>query len=415
MPIPANCHPDNAKDATLTVYNPTTHEVWTTWRTSTPAQNAPGCTTTLPWGDHCYGDGRWHFYGGGVIRDITKNPGYFDYASVPGFSTTTWGTSATSTVNAARTVLVSEVLNGYIPHAVAVASSAALNCQFYDRWPSQRNDGNNTAAPPTCIPEGTFFRIDPTVNLQALNLPKFTLMVAQAAQRYGLCVCESTGGGPSLQVEDSTQYGFDAWDSSTLLYGQFRYTAMRAFPWALLQAIAAPTRFHTATQVASTTSSAPARGAARSPVTVNVAVASADGHAVPGAVYLSDAGGAQVASAMLSGASPAHAALTFTPWTPGTCTYTVSYGGDQTVKPSTATVTVTVIAAHTAIASRAFKRSKHHNKTKVRKRRHRTTARPVTRRRPSHHARTRHARGWTRRKTHAADPRVSLTVRRHLQ
>jgi Bacterial Ig-like domain (group 3) len=345
VPIPLGCEPDATTDATMTVYDPSTHQLWTTWQTSTPVENEPGCTDTLPWGHACYGDGQWHFNWGGEIANVTTSPGYFDYQSLPGSSSPSWGTSATSTVNAARTILASEVLSGTIPHAVALASSASLNCADDNRWPAQRNDGISLSALPGCIPEGTFFRINPAVNLASLNLPTFTLMVAKAAQQYGICLCESTSGGPTLQMENTTQYGYDAWTASALLFGQCRWEAMRSFPWADLQVIAAPTRVDGSSGPASSTITATPTSAtvpAGSPVQVNLSVNSASGAAAPGAVYLRNASGTQLQAAMLNdAAAPSTATLSITPPAPGTYTYTIAYGGDETVLPSSATVTVT--------------------------------------------------------------------------
>lgn len=355
IPLPANATPNSGTDGVLSVYNPSTTELWTMWRVSTPQQNAVGCTQPLPWGQPCWADGHWHAVGGAIAGSIRFSPGYFDYQSLPGATTTNSGTSATSNINPARQVLASEVLNGHIGHAVAVASAVTGNCETTNSWPAQRNDGSSTAPPPGCIPEGTFFRLDPTLNLcdeqhdtcgpGTTKLPTFTYLVAQAAQRYGLCVCESTQGGPTLQTENTTQYGYNAWTSQYLLFGQTKSSVLRSFPWASLQAVAAPTRYDTGlTQVASTTTATPATTAAAAgqPVSVAVTVTASDGRTVPGAVYVSGSNGTQLQSALLGSATGGGAGtVSVTPPAPGTYTYTISYGGDQTVKPSSASVTVT--------------------------------------------------------------------------
>ncbi len=41
------------------------------------------------------------------------------------------------------------------------------------------------------LPEGAHLRLDPNLNLAALHLPKLTLMMAEAAQRYGIFVRDS--------------------------------------------------------------------------------------------------------------------------------------------------------------------------------------------------------------------------------
>ena len=41
---------------------------------------------------------------------------------------------------------------------------------------------------PRLDPEGAHLRLDPRLNLAALNMPPLTLMMAEAAQRYGIIV-----------------------------------------------------------------------------------------------------------------------------------------------------------------------------------------------------------------------------------
>ena len=43
-----------------------------------------------------------------------------------------------------------------------------------------------------CIPEGAHLRLDPTLNIPALHLPKFVQMMAEAAQTYGIIVRDQT-------------------------------------------------------------------------------------------------------------------------------------------------------------------------------------------------------------------------------
>jgi hypothetical protein len=57
--------------------------------------------------------------------------------------------------------------------------------------PAQRTDGWVTA--PDSIPEGTHLRLDPNLDLASLKLPRFTLMLAEAAQKYGIFVRDTAG------------------------------------------------------------------------------------------------------------------------------------------------------------------------------------------------------------------------------
>ena len=52
--------------------------------------------------------------------------------------------------------------------------------------PAQRSDG--TSSSPLSLPEGAHLRLDPSLDLAKLHLPRLTLMIAEAAQRYGIFV-----------------------------------------------------------------------------------------------------------------------------------------------------------------------------------------------------------------------------------
>ena len=43
------------------------------------------------------------------------------------------------------------------------------------------------------LPEGAHLRLNPNLNLAALHLPRLTLMIAEAAQRYGIFVRDGQG------------------------------------------------------------------------------------------------------------------------------------------------------------------------------------------------------------------------------
>ena len=65
-------------------------------------------------------------------------------------------------------------------------------------FPAQRADGDSTAD--TAIPEGTRFRLPASLNIDALNLPRQTAMMAKAAQKYGIVVATARRGG--FRAED---------------------------------------------------------------------------------------------------------------------------------------------------------------------------------------------------------------------
>jgi hypothetical protein len=91
---------------------------------------------------------------------------------------------------------------GHIDHALSLGLPETSSLVY--SWPAERTDGN--VAEPQAIPEGTHFRLDPSLDLSKLHIPRFTWILAVAAQRYGLVVHDRS----SLVVlwgEDPTQYG----------------------------------------------------------------------------------------------------------------------------------------------------------------------------------------------------------------
>ena len=96
-------------------------------------------------------------------------------------------------------MLLDELKTGRIDHALAINLPAPRAGMF--AWPAQRTDGTG---PPTALPEGARLRLDPTVDVSSLHLPKLTRMIALAAQRYGLVVRDQTHHGISLFGEVPT-------------------------------------------------------------------------------------------------------------------------------------------------------------------------------------------------------------------
>jgi Bacterial Ig-like domain (group 3) len=341
VPIPANAKEAVGTDGHMTIYQPSTNSLWEFWQATSPAQNAPG----LPaWSS--YGDSQWHASWGGAMNNVSHSPGYYDDYSWPGKSTTSWGSTATSLPVIGGIPLISELESGHIDHALGIALPSSLICApTRNVWPAQRDDGSNTTS--GCVPEGTHLRINPSLNLSTLHLSPFALMMATAAQKYGMIVRDqSCSCSPRFYVEDPTQYGTNPYTGSTGLFDGLSASAvMQNFPWAQTQVL--PMSWHRSMTAATTTttmSAPPASLNAGQQVTVNATVSASTGSTVPGAVYLQD-GGKTVDTTLLSRGT---AKLSMTLSSVGQHTLAVVYGGDENAKPSTsASVTVTVLAAST--------------------------------------------------------------------
>ncbi len=137
----------------------------------------------------------------GVARSVAcrKSPGYYTGAAWPG-AARNWGATASSLPVIGGTMLLDELKTGRIDHALAINLPAPRAHVF--AWPAQRTDGTG---PPTALPEGARLRLDPTLDVSSLHLPKLTRMIALAAQRYGLVVRDQTHHGISLFGEVPTQ------------------------------------------------------------------------------------------------------------------------------------------------------------------------------------------------------------------
>jgi hypothetical protein len=213
VPIPTNAVPGGGPDAHMTIYQPATDRMWELFQASRQA------------------DG-WHASFGGAMSSASTSPGYYDAASWPGLSGSFWGATATSLPVIAGTMMISELSAGVIPHALAMDIPYARPKTY--SWPAQRTDGASTD--PNAIPEGARFRLDPSLDIDALNLPPMTRIMAKAAQRYGIVVRDQTAHAISFFAENPNQQTADPYvGSSGFFGGTYPNPVMKAFPWSSLR------------------------------------------------------------------------------------------------------------------------------------------------------------------------------------
>ena len=81
------------------------------------------------------------------------------------------------------------------------------------------------------IPQGARFRLDPQVDVDTLDVPPFTKLLARAAQRYGIYV-RDTSPVVILYAEDPLSIGSDPWIKAM---APAPWDVLRAFPWDKLQ------------------------------------------------------------------------------------------------------------------------------------------------------------------------------------
>jgi hypothetical protein len=213
VPVPPDARPARGTDAHMTVWQPSTDRLWEFFRMRKES------------------DG-WHADYGGAIENVSRSPGYYTTDSWPGLSNSQWGASASSLPLVAGLMRTDELRAGHIDHAVSLAIPVARRNVF--SWPAQRTDGRSDDA--NAIPEGAHFRLDPTLDLSTLNLPRMTRIMAEAAQRYGMIVTDQTGQAVGFAAEDPTPTGNDPYYGTNGLFdGHWPSELLAQFPWEHLQ------------------------------------------------------------------------------------------------------------------------------------------------------------------------------------
>jgi hypothetical protein len=202
VPLPVDARPAAGSDGHLTVYQPSSDTLWELW----VAYRA--------------GDG-WHAMWGGKMTGVSHNPGYFPAP---------FGATATSLPLLGGLIRPDELRAGHIDHALALAIPAAKANAVV--WPAQRGDG--IAAGTDAIPEGTRFRLDPALNIDALALPPAAAAIARAAQRYGIVVRDQAGA-VVFYAEDPGPLGGDPYGA--LFGGLWPDRLLARFPWDRLQVV----------------------------------------------------------------------------------------------------------------------------------------------------------------------------------
>jgi hypothetical protein len=210
VPIPNDAKPAVPPDRHMTIWQPATDTLWDFF------------------GARKVADG-WHAEWGGAIRHVSKSPGYYTRAAWPGASRS-WGATASSLPVIGGTMLLNELRSGHIDHALALNVPAARPGVF--AWPAQRTDGDG---PLSALPEGARLRLDPSLDVGSLHLPRMTRMIALAAQRYGLVVRDQTHHGISLFAENPAQFGGDPY--KRYFRGRTPPQMLANFPWDRLQVL----------------------------------------------------------------------------------------------------------------------------------------------------------------------------------
>lgn len=206
VPIPDDAVVASGTDKALSLWSPSTDQLWEFWVMEKQ------------------GDG-WRACWGGRIDGVSSNPGQFTHP---------YGATATGIPMVGTMLRVQDVAQGRIDHALGMALLQPADASRV-RYPANRSDGGDES--PDAIPEGARLRLDPSVDVDALDLTPLGRMIAKAAQTYGFIVVDRAGAvaviGESGLPEKAVT-GTDPWD---VLLPEPPYSQLRGFPWDRMQVL----------------------------------------------------------------------------------------------------------------------------------------------------------------------------------
>ena len=205
VPLPPDARPAKGTDGHLVLWQPSTDTMWEFYGLARA------------------GDG-WRADWGGRIEDVSRSDGVFR----PTADGVKYGATASGLALAGGLITPADVRRRRIDHGLAFSIPQARA----GAWsaPAQRTDG--VRASPAAIPEGARFRVDPALDLDSLDLPPLTRMMAEAAQRYGMILRDQSGAVTFYaQIPPRVPYG--ALDR--LKRDQVSADVLRPFPWDHLQ------------------------------------------------------------------------------------------------------------------------------------------------------------------------------------
>ncbi len=211
VPLPSGAQPAAGSDEHLVVWQPSTNRMWEFWGLEKVSE-------------------AWQASWGGAMQSVRANHGVYGPEAWQG-ATTSWGSSASSLPIAGGLITLEDLEKGVINHALAIAVPNVRKGVYAS--PAQRTDGYSTE--PSSLPEGAHLRLDPSLNLGALHLPHLTLMLAEAAQRYGIFVRDRTAN-LAFYAQDPTPTGTNPYTGSHGYFeGQSPAKLLASFPWGRLR------------------------------------------------------------------------------------------------------------------------------------------------------------------------------------
>jgi len=207
VPIPPGAQPANGTDAEMTIFQPSSDSMWEFWQAR-------------------QSNGQWQACWGGKMEGVSKNKGIWPQR---------YGVAAAGLPFSPGQVTVQELKDGAIRHVIGIALVDAEKSSVFS-WPANRSDGYNPQNAANRIPEGLRFRLDPAVNVDALQISPVAKIVAKAAQTYGFVVWDKAGS-ISLRFENPLVYTLAGQPDPypAIFDGVQPYAVLNGIPWDRLQ------------------------------------------------------------------------------------------------------------------------------------------------------------------------------------
>jgi hypothetical protein len=134
----------------------------------------------------------------------------------------------------AGVVTPEELASGRIEHPLIYATPNRRTGP--PRCPATANAGN--ISDPDALPNGAWFALDPSLDVDALTLPAWQKTIARALQDYGMFCRDGSSGSHDLSGENTINRDPTAWQR---LFGWTgNQTLSSSFPWTRLRALRPP-------------------------------------------------------------------------------------------------------------------------------------------------------------------------------
>lgn len=208
VPIPSVAKQSSGTDGEMTIYQPSSNTVWELWVSKKDAY------------------GKWTACSGGKLPSASYGQGIFQK---------NYGTTATGLPFLGGQITAEELTRGEIKHVIGIALVDVEKASIFS-WPANRSDGYNPNNAPNRIAEGQRFRLNPSVNVDALPMTKAGKIIAKAAQKYGFVVWDKAGS-ISIRAQNADSYTMLGKPNPYPALYEYKpaYTVLNGFPWDKLQ------------------------------------------------------------------------------------------------------------------------------------------------------------------------------------